>query len=135
MRKKAGRGAGRAVVAACAAALLAGCAAPPREAHDGAIVVLKIDRAAWNAPLEERLFRLDFDAKAALWIRRQAGVLQAPESQDAYFSQIEVLEDEAGRELRSRALCGGSAQFVSYLDGASGQGGITAIFRCRLQLF
>jgi hypothetical protein len=122
-------------IAVCAAVGVAGCAAPEREAHDGAVAITKIDRVNWSAPSEARLYRLEFDAKAALWVRRQAGVLQAPEGQDAYYSQIEVLEEEAGRELRARAFCPGSAQFVSYLDGAMGQGGITAIFRCRQQIF
>jgi hypothetical protein len=54
---------------------------------------------------------------------------------DPYFSALRVLEDEAGRELRSRGLCSGSAQFVSYLDAGGAQSGVTAIFRCRQAVF
>jgi hypothetical protein len=135
MMKKAMAGTRHLVIAACAAALSAGCAGFAQDTRDGTVDIAKIDRVSWNAPSEPKLFRVAFDAKAAQWVRLRAGVLEAPEGVDPYFSQLQVLEDEAGRELRSRGLCGGSAQFVSYLDGGTAQSGITAVFRCRQTIF
>jgi hypothetical protein len=124
----------RRAAAIAAGALVAACGSLPGPAPEGNAAVVKVSRTAWNAEPEDGLYRVSFDERRSRQILTRAGYAQAPEGVDPYFSEIAGLEEEAGRELQAKGLCGTSAKLVAPAERAAG-GGITGIFKCRPTVF
>lgn len=124
----------RRAAATAAAAFVAACGSVPGPAPEGDATVVKVTRTAWNAEPEEGLYRVSFDARRSRQILARAGVAQAPEGVDPYFSEIDGLEAEASRELQAKGLCATSAKLVAPAERAAA-GGITGIFQCRKTVF
>lgn len=128
--------AGRFLAGVAVAAAVAGCAAPPERQLEGTVTVVKVDRRAWNAPAENGLFRLTFDAPRYLAIRREALNLGTPVGNESvHDTERWLLEREAERELRSRGLCDGAALLAGALDAGDGKSGASGIFKCRPPVF
>jgi hypothetical protein len=120
--------------AMAAAALAAACATITGQAPEGTASIVRIERAAWNAEPEQGLFRVSFDERRSKQVLARAGIAQATGGQDGYYSEIAGLEEEAGRELQAKGLCGTSVKLVGPAVRAAA-GGITGIFKCRPSVF
>ncbi|HEX4942794.1 MAG TPA: hypothetical protein VFV55_00470 [Usitatibacteraceae bacterium] len=121
--------------AASLALAIPGCAGPAPQAREGAVTVSKVERVRWDLPPEPGIFRVRFDAAIAGEIRQQAERVAGSSDMDYYYAEIRVIEQEAGRELKARGLCPGSAKLVSPVESGDGKSGIGALFRCQVPLF
>ena len=113
---------------------VAACGSLPASAPEGEATVVRVSRAAWNAEAEEGLYRVTFDERRTRQVLARAGVAQSPEGLDAYFSEVTGFEEEAGRELKAKGLCGASVKLVAPPERAAA-GGITGLFKCRPTVF
>ncbi len=116
------------------AAVAAGCAAPPGQAPEGTATIRKVERVAWNREPEDRLFRVSFDERRTRQIAFRLGQAQFPAAENPFDNEVRELEEEAGRELRDKGLCPGSAQMAGPVS-RDAAGGVSAIFQCRQPAF
>lgn len=114
---------------------VAGCAASPAAPREGTVRVTPIERARWDLPPEAGLFRVSFDAELSAELRRRTVATVSAEDIDTHYAEIRVLEGEADRELKARGLCSGTTAYLGPLDGGSGEGAMSAIFKCRPTIF
>lgn len=128
-------GGARRAAAIAMAAVAAACGGLPKEkeAAEGTVTIVKVERLAWNREPEADLYRVSFDERRTRQIALRLGQSQlAPDNPLA--GEIDELEEEAGRELRAKGLCPGTAQMAAPLQRDAARG-ISAIFKCRHPVF
>ncbi len=124
------------LAAAAAAALLAGCAAPPAPApRESEITVTRIERLRWDLEPEPGLYRVRFGPALSLEMRREAERMSPASFMDYLHAEIQVMEREAARELVARRLCTANARIVLPVEPNDGNAPLTAVFRCGVSLF
>jgi hypothetical protein len=115
-------------------AVAAGCGTPPRQAPEGSVSIRPVERVAWNREPEDRLFRVSFDERRTRQIAFRLGQAQFPAGENPFDNEVREMEEEAGRELRDKGLCPGSAQMAAPMIREAA-GGVSAIFKCVQPVF
>jgi len=116
--------------AAAVAAMAAGCGSTPVQAPEGTATIVRVERLAWNREPEPDLYRVTFDERRSRQIALRLGQAQFPAAEYPLNTEIEELEEEAGRELRAKGFCPGSVQMAAPMQQDPSRG-ISAIFKCR----
>jgi hypothetical protein len=120
--------------AVAVAAMASGCGMAPTQAPEGAATIVKVERLAWNREPEPDLYRVTFDERRSRQIALRLGQAQFPAAEYPLTTEIDELEEEAGRELRAKGFCPGSVQVAAPVQRDPARG-ISAIFKCARPIF
>jgi len=112
------------------AAAIAGCATPRPAEPVAGVEVRKIERAAWNAPPEPNLYRVDYSVEVTREIRSRARSREEDAITDPLRAEWDEMWRLADQEVRFRQLCLHGVRLVSVVDGAENAPTLAALFRC-----
>jgi hypothetical protein len=129
-------GGARRAAAIAMAAVAAACGGLPKEkeAAEGTATIARVERLAWNREPEPDLYRVSFDERRTRQIALRLGQSELLAADYPLTGEIDELEEEAGRELRAKGFCPGTAQMAAPLQRDAARG-ISAIFKCRHPVF
>jgi hypothetical protein len=125
----------RPLAAALVAVLAAACAAPAPPVAGNDVTVIPVERAGYDRPPEQGLFRISFEAERVQRIRRESEAVVVPAGVDTYRAELWVFEREAEKELKARGLCSGNVNILTVYEEGGNSSRVSGLFKCRGPLF